>query len=66
MFWAPRLSAIMTDVLVLTMINSTLLSLRPSLLLCETAVDRALSVLGISRRLTPDFFRLPLRMMPVF
>ena len=66
MFWAPRLSAIMTDVLVLTMINSTLLSLRPSLLLCETAVDRALSVLGISRRLTPDFFRLPLRMIPVF
>ena len=66
MFWAPRLSAIMTDVLVLTMINSTLLSLRPSLLLCETAVDRALSVLGISRRLTPDFFRLLLRMIPVF
>ena len=66
MFWAPRLSAIMTDVLVLTMINSTLLSLRPSLLLCETAVDRALSVLGISRRLTPDFFKLPLRMIPVF
>ena len=48
------------------MINSTLRSEVPSLLLCEVAVDRAISSLGMRRRLMPDFLSELLSKIPVF
>lgn len=65
-FWAPRLSATMILSAVFMTKISTLFSLRPSLLLCDMAVDKLFSAFGINRRLTSDFFRAFLRMIPVF
>lgn len=66
MFWAPRLSAMMMDFLELMIINSTLLSESPSLLLCEVAVDSSGSSFGTSRRLTLCFLRADFKSRPVF
>lgn len=56
----------MTLLAVLIISSSTFAGLRPSLLLCEVAVDRAVSVLGMRRRLADVFLSFDFRSRPVF
>lgn len=60
------LSATMILELLLMTISSTFASLWPSLLLNDVAVDKARSEFGMSRKLTPSFFKEDFSSRPVF